>query len=67
MTDFSPATIEQRVMAAIRPTLEKADVLIDSYMPDKYRVIGKHHPEYDTFNGQIKHVRHMLLRLMESL
>jgi hypothetical protein len=48
MTNFSTATIEQRVMAAIRPTLARADRALWELRTPKFWK-GKHDPSHPRF------------------
>lgn len=47
---LSQNSIHERIQQAIAPQLRQLDHLIDSYTP---RIIGKHHPEYDTLFGRL--------------
>jgi hypothetical protein len=44
--------IDQRILAAIQPQLDALEHLFHRYSP---RIIGKHHPEYDTVTGRLHH------------
>lgn len=44
MTDFSPAVVESRIQAAIRPVLEKADLMEAELLDGRpLKPVGKHH------------------------
>ena len=47
------AEIDRRIHEAVAPVLARADALVESYLPDDFRVIGKHHPQYDTLYGRL--------------
>lgn len=55
------AVIEERIQAAIQPQLDALEHLFHRYSP---RIIGKHHPEYDTVTGKLHHT---LRRVSTSL
>lgn len=59
MIDFSPAVVEQRVQAAIRPQLIRCEDLFDEYAPG---TIGKHHPLYDTKLGRTHYRKRRMSR-----
>ena len=47
-------TIEDRIQAAIKPVLDRAEELFTEYAP---KVIGKHHPLYDSPLGRNHHYK----------
>lgn len=57
-------TVKARVMASIEPQLDRLGRMQAEYEP---RIIGKHHPEYDTLSGRLHYISRRLQRLMSDI
>lgn len=56
--------IRTRIAVAVKPQLDALEALHDRLIPISARVIGKHHPEYDTVPGRINNITRRLSRLL---
>lgn len=61
---MTPKEIKARIFAAVQPQLDALEAHHDRLMPMSARVIGKHHPEYDTVPGRINNITRRIKRLM---
>lgn len=61
---MTPKEIKARIFAAVQPQLDALEAHHDRLMPMSARVIGKHHPEYDTVPGRVNNITRRLRLLL---